>query len=193
MKRTIPLSPTQSMAYAMGRGLLLLDRWASLTARPIDAERAMLVDFSLQYPRVLVPIMPEIVPILRAHDLGKQDLSDLFAQHHFDTMRERFLTVASCLVARNLVDEISEGTTQRDALLLKITPLGTNVAHRFTNSVSIAYRAISDLVCGAWQIRNLETLAADLRKALRDEPLLRAKLREPLAPWMAHAEGERDE
>ena len=69
MSRRIPLSPNQSTVFAMGRTLVLLDSWAKVAGSPVEFDRAMLLDFASQHPRLLIRIVPEIDRVVQAHGL----------------------------------------------------------------------------------------------------------------------------
>ncbi len=167
----------------MARTLVLLDTWCTMFELPIELERAMLIDFSLEHPRFLISLVPEIGPVIRAHDLGKHDLGDLFAQQTFNSLRERFSTIVSNLIARDLATEIMP-TAEDKAFMLRPTPLGQDIAKKLVSSVSIGYRAMCTVLCQAWKSKNLTALATDLRKSLPDESIARARLTEPFSPWV---------
>lgn len=60
MRRRIPLSPTQSVAFAMGRVLIAFNNWSRDADAALDVERAMLIDFAVQHPRSIRALVPEL-------------------------------------------------------------------------------------------------------------------------------------
>jgi hypothetical protein len=114
----------------MGRTLILLETWNRQIESPVDIERAILLDFAMQHPRSLQSLVPELDTVVRAHSLKKYDLSDLFAQRHFGTTRERFLATIEDLIARDLVAE-SPVLADSTSGSLKPTAEGLRVAKSF--------------------------------------------------------------
>src|SRR5678816_3531103 len=100
------LSPAQSASFGMGRTLLVFESWARVVAAPIELERAMLVDFAVQYPRSIGALVPAIPGIIRGYGIDQGDLGDLFATRRFQTLREVFASTLALLIARRLVDEV---------------------------------------------------------------------------------------
>ena len=187
MKRRVPLSPIQSAAFAMGRGLIIFETWYRQTDAALDVDRAILLDFAVQHPRSVRSLVPDVDAVVRAHGLQKNDLSDLFAQRHFGTIRERFLVVVSDLVARDLLVELPVAPNS-DLVGMKPTESGFEIARRFSSPLSLALRAVCSVLCDAWRKRNVRDLANDIRKAIPDESQLAANLAEPFAPWLIEAE-----
>lgn len=187
MKRRIPLSPTQSAAFAMGRALIVLDTWSRGGDAGLDVERAILIDFAVQHPRAVRGLVPELDAVIRAHGLQKHDLSDAFAEKHFGIMRERFLAVVCDLLARDLLVEVS-GAGGADQLTLKPTEAGRLVAGRFSNALSLFLRAMCAVLSDVWRRRNVRDLATEIRRAIPDEAQFAADLREPFARWLVEAD-----
>src|ERR1700733_10303480 len=105
MKQEALLSPSQQAAYTMGRSLLVMDAWSRMTAGPIEFERAMLIDFALQYPRSVGSLVPSLPAITRAHGIDQADVGVLFAIRRLSGLRESFSLTAGLLLGRNLIDE----------------------------------------------------------------------------------------
>lgn len=187
MKRRIPLTPTQSAAFAMGRALIVFDTWSRGANAALDVERAMLIDFAVQHPRAVRALVPDLDLVIRAHGLQKHDLSDAFAEKHFGIMRERFLAVVAELVARDLLAEVP-GTGSPDQLTLEPTERGRHVAERFSSALSLGLRAMCSVLSEAWRRRNVRDLATDIRQAIPDETQFAADLREPFARWLVEAD-----
>lgn len=187
MKRRIPLSPTQSVAFAMGRTLIVFDTWSRAGNSALDVERAMLIDFAVQHPRSVRTLVPELDAVIRAHGLQKHDLSDAFAERHFGVMRERFLAVVADLVARDLLVEAaaSGGANQPS---LEPTKVGHLTARRFSSALSLGLRATCSVLSDAWRRRSVRDLATEIRKAIPDESQFAADLREPFARWLVEAD-----
>jgi hypothetical protein len=187
MKRRIPLSPTQSAAFAMGRALIVFDSWSRGGETALDVERAMLIDFAVQHPRSVRTLVPELDAVIRAHGLQKHDLSDAFAERHFGVMRERFLAVIADLIARDLLVEAA-GSGSADQLTLRATEAGRITAGRFSSALSLGLRAMCSVLSDAWRRRNVRDLATEIRKAIPDESQFAADLREPFARWLVEAD-----
>jgi hypothetical protein len=163
MRRRVLLSPAQSASFAMGRTLLVFESWAQQVASPIELERAMLVDFAVQYPRSIGALVPALPSIVRAYGIDQGDLGDLFAIRRFSTIREFFSSTVALLISRRLVDELPR-TETRTSTMLALSSSGREAAQRFTTPLALAIRSLSDAVCLSWRRRNTE----DLRRALGD-------------------------
>jgi hypothetical protein len=187
MKRRIPLSPTQSAAFSMGRVLLLLDGWNRVTDGPLEFERAMLIDFGALHPRSILTIVPELDIVIKAHGLSHVDLSDAFAGRQFGSTREHFMTIVEDLVARDLVSSPDPLDDSRQ-ILLRLTDRASNVVRAFTSPLSLGFRALFEVLCETWKRQNTRNLAADIRRAIPDEAQFAARLRSPFASWLIEAE-----
>ena len=185
MKRRAPLSPTQSAAFAMGRVLLVFDSWHRKGGAALDAERAMLIDFSAQHPRSIVGLVPSVLQVVRAHGLQKTDLADLFAKRHFGSMREGFFAMVADLVSRDLLAETS---TDKADLFFAPTESGLAAAARFSSPLAIGLRALCSVLCDEWKRKNVSDLASEIRRTLPDESRMAADLGEPFAPWQGEVE-----
>jgi hypothetical protein len=163
----------------MGRSLLVMDAWAKMTAEPIEFERAMLIDFALQYPRSIGTLVPSVPSITRAHGIERADLGDLFAMRRLSTLRESFSVTTGLLIGRRLVDEgprVQEDT----ATMLLITLSGREAARLMSTPLAIALRALAEATCTAWRRRNTTDLRRELRESLPDESLTAADLMNPI-------------
>jgi hypothetical protein len=185
VKLRAPLSPTQSAAFAMGRALLVFDTWYRQAGVPLDAERAMLIDFAAQHPRSIVGLAPSVLQVVRAHGLQKSDLADLFAQRHFGSMREGFLDMVVDLVSRDLL--VEAGADKGDVAFAP-TDAGHAAAVRFSSPLAIGLRALCSVLCDEWRRKNVRDLAGDIRKTLPDESRMAASLGEPFAPWLSEVD-----
>lgn len=179
MKRRTPLSPAQAAAYTSGRTLLVFDSWARHSDTPIELERAMLIDFAVQYPRSISSLIPTVPGIIRAHGIDEGDIGDLFAMRRLSTLREDFIAVLSLLVGQVLVDE-AERRDNASASAFRINVAGREVAGRFSSSLAVAIRALADTACLAWKRRNTEDLRSEIRDALPDWSRDAAELTRPV-------------
>jgi hypothetical protein len=169
----------------MGRTLLVFDTWHRQAGAPLDAERAMLIDFAAQHPRSIVGLVPSVLQVVRAHGLQKTDLADLFAQRHFGSMREGFFAMVADLVSRDLLAEIS---ADKADLFFVPTASGLAAAARFSSPLAIGLRALCSALCDEWRRKNPRDLANDIRKTLPDESRMAASLGEPFAPWLSEVD-----
>jgi hypothetical protein len=166
---------------------MVFEAWHRQAASGLDIERATLIDFAAQHPRSLGALVPSEREVVRAHGLRKYDLSDLFAQRHFGTMRERFFSVVADLVSRGLLAEASSDE-KADVMFFALTELGATVAARFSSPMAIGLRALCSVLCEEWRRRPVRDLANDIRKALPDESRLTESLTQPFAPWLSEVE-----
>jgi hypothetical protein len=173
------LSPSQQAAYTMGRSLLVIDGWARMTDAPIEFERAMLIDFAVQYPRSLGELVPTLPGIVRAHGLEQGDLGDLFATRRLSTLRETFSTTAGLLLGRQLLDEATRDQESSGTLLV-ITEAGRAAAQSLCTPLAFGVRAMAEAICVAWRRRNTNDLRRALRENLPDESLNAADLMTPI-------------
>ena len=179
MKRRTPLSPAQSAAYTTGRTLLVLDSWRRHSDAPVELDRAMLIDFAVQYPRSISSLIPTVPPIVRAHGIEQGDLGDLFAMRRLATLREDFTSVISILVAKLLVDETSQ-EKNASATSFRITDIGREAAATFTSPLALAIRALAEAASMAWKRRNTDDLRAEIRHAIPDSSRDAAELARPV-------------
>lgn len=163
MKQRVLLSPAQSASFAMGRTLLVFESWARIVAAPIELERAMLVDFAVQYPRSIGALVPAIPGIIRGYGIDQGDLGDLFATRRFQTLQEVFASTLALLIARRLVDEVPRAETST-VTQLTVTDAGRTAARAFSTPLALAIRSLAEAVCTSWRRRNTD----DLRRALGD-------------------------
>ncbi len=177
MRRRTPLSPAQSAAYTAGRTLLVLDSWARHSDSPIELDRAMLIDFAVQYPRSISGLIPTVPAVVRAHGIEQGDLGDLFATRRLATLREDFIAVVSLLVGQRLVDEQERAGA---ASAFRINKIGRDAAAGFSSSLSLAIRALAEAACLAWKRRNTDDLRSEIRRALPDSSRDAAELARPI-------------
>lgn len=163
MKRRVLLSPAQSASFSMGRTLLVFGSWARVVSAPIELERAMLVDFAVQFPRSIGALVPAVPGIIRGYGIDQGDLGDLFATRRFQTLREVFASTLALLIARRLVDEVPR-TDSSAATLLVLTGEGRTAAQAFSTPLALAIRSLAEAACMSWRRRNID----DLRRALGD-------------------------
>lgn len=187
MRRRIPLSPTQSAAFSMGRVLLLLDTWSRASETPLDFERAMLIDFGALHPRAIVGIVPQLDLVIRAHGLTHNDLTDAFVARQFGSARERFMTIVVDLAARDLIHapDPHDDTLQ---VPLRLTDKAPSVVNAFASPLSMGYRSLFEVLCETWRRSNTQRLAAEIRLAIPDEAQFARRLRAPFAPWLGETE-----
>jgi hypothetical protein len=162
--KKVPLSPGQAAAFAMGRTLLVFESWVRHTEAAIELERAMLIDFAVQYPRSIASLLPTVPPIIKAHGIDQADLGDLFAVRRLATLREDFSTVLVMLTSRHLVDE----QVRASSAAFTITSEGRHAASAFSSPLALAIRALADALCLAWRRSSVETLRSQIRDALPD-------------------------
>lgn len=186
MKRSTAFSPVQAASFSMGRVAILFETWWASESTPLEFDRALLLDFGTQYPRSVATIVPQLVPILRAHGMEKGDLGDLFAQRRFATARERFAVVVSDLMARNLLTE-EAALAPNDPIALSPTTLGLETSRQLCTSLSIWHRAVCRALCEVWKRSALRDLSKKIRMAIPDHSLTLGALAEPFFPW----EGDR--
>jgi hypothetical protein len=179
MKRRTPLSPAQTAAYTSGRTLLVFDSWARHSDIPIEVERAMLIDFAVQYPRSISSLIPTVPAIVRAHGIDEGDLGDLFAMRRLATLREDFIAVLSLLVGQMLVEEAGR-TNNANISAFQISAEGRKAAGRFSSSLAVAIRALAEAASLAWKRRNTEDLRSEIRNALPDWSRNAAELTRPV-------------
>ena len=185
MSRRAPLSAPQSVAYSMGRVLVLFDVWEDGDQRPLDVERAMLIDFAAQQPRALKPLVPALERVLRAYRLHQADLSDLFAERQFDVLRERFSAVITDLLARDLLKEIHDAEPElATAARFALTERGRAIAGQFSSVMSLSFRALYEVLCETWRRKNVGELARAIRVALPQQARGIAELSVPIPTWL---------
>lgn len=163
----------------MGRTLLVFESWARVVAAPIELERAMLVDFAVQYPRSIGAIVPAVPGIVRGYGLEEGDLGDLFAQRRFQTLREGFTSTLALLLARRLVDEAPR-TDAGSLTLLIVTGEGRAAARSLSTPLALAIRSLAEAVCTSWRRRNTDDLRRALGDALPDTAKEAAELLRPI-------------
>ena len=181
------LSPAQGAAFTMGRALLLFDAWSSVDDGPLELDRAILIDFVLQNPRLFVALITDLDPVLRGYDLQEAGISDMFAHRRLETARERFQVTTSGLVARDLIREEAAPTTS-DSAVFRVTEIGSAVASGFTTQLAHATRALSVVVCSNWRRRNHRELQRLIRASLPDQSSQAARLTRPFAEWLLDTE-----
>lgn len=164
MRKRVPLSPGQAAAFTMGRTLLVFESWARHSEVSVELERAMLIDFAVQYPRSIASLLPTVPPIIRAHGIDQADLGDLFAVRRLATLREDFSTVLVMLTSRHLVDE----GVKSSSAAFTITAEGRHAASAFSSPLALAIRALADALCMAWKRSSVDSLRSQIRDALPD-------------------------
>jgi len=174
------LSPAQSASFAMGRTLLVFESWARIVTAPIELERAMLVDFAVQYPRSIGALVPAVPAIIRGYGIDQGDLGDLFATRRFQTVREVFASTLALLIARRLIDEVP-GTEMSAATLLTVTVEGRAAAQSFSTPLALAIRSLAEAVCASWRRRNTDDLRRALGDTLPNTALEAAELMRPIS------------
>jgi hypothetical protein len=179
VKRCVLLSPSQSASFAMGRILLVFESWARIVAAPIELERAMLIDFAVQYPRSIGALVPALPGIVRAYGIDQGDLGDLFATRRLQTIREAFTSTLSLLIARNLIDEILRNDST--ATQLRVTERGRTAAQSFSTPLALAIRSLSEAVCTSWRNRNTDGIRDALGYALPNTAQEAAELTRPVS------------
>lgn len=180
MKQRVLLSPAQSASFAMGRTLLVFESWARVASAPIELERAMLVDFAVQYPRSIGMLVPAVPSIIRGYGIDQGDLGDLFATRRFQTVREVFASTLALLIARRLVDEVPRTETAAATLLL-VTGEGRAAAQLFSTPLALAIRSLAEAVCMSWRRRNTDELRRALGDALPNTAREAAELMSPVS------------
>lgn len=180
MKRRVPLSPAQSASFSMGRTLLVFESWARLFGAPIELERAMLIDFAVQYPRSIGALVPAVPGIVRGYGIDQGDLGDLFATRRFQTLREVFSSTLVLLIARHLIDEVPR-TEAMASTLLAITQAGRTAAQAFSTPLALAIRSLSEAICTSWHRRNADDLRRTLGDVLPNTSREAAELMHPIA------------
>ena len=181
------LSPTYSAFFGMGRVLLIVDAWASKTNEPLPFERAILVDFAVQYPRSVIGLVSGLAPVLRAHGLERADVADIFANRRLENARERLRTTLTDLVARRLVTEVPPSPTV-ELSAFTTTSEGADVARSFQGSYAAALRDLAGTVSAAWHRRSVRDLVPLIRKSIPDQSLFAVQLSESFGDWMAGPE-----
>lgn len=145
----------------------------------------MLIDFAVQHPRAIVGLVPDLEPVLRAHDIAEGDLSDLFAQRHFGALRERFTSSIGDLVARELLEETAGRSSA--SIELRITTRGRDAAELFLSSMAVTIRSLARVISDGWGTRNVERLVSEIRTSIPDESDRLAGLVRPFGGWVDEA------
>jgi hypothetical protein len=182
------LAPTQSAAFSMARALLLFDAWEDLDQGPLEIDRALLFDFVLQNPRLFLPLITDLDPVLRAYGLEQAGISDLFAHRGFETTRERFQATVSELVARDLLTESTDGARSADSSVFRISPAGRVTARLFTSEMANAIKATALVTCTHWRRRSHAELQRLIRRSLPDQASEAARMTRPFAQWLLDVE-----
>lgn len=181
------LSPAQAASFSMARALLLFDSWRTVDESPLEIDRAVLIDFVTQNPRLFLSLLSDLNPVLKAYDLQEAGIADLFASRRFESARERFQVVVSELVARDLLHEDSSATGS-DSAAFRITEAGGLVAGRFTSSLSQAIRSVAAVAANHWRRRSYRELVGLIRRSLPDQSSEASRLTRPFAEWLLDVE-----
>ncbi len=164
----------------MGRLLLIFDTWGSIHQKPLEIDRALLLDYGVQFPGSILGSVPEIEPVVRAYGLDKRGISDLFAARRFSSAREQLLATATDMIARNMITGERVGAEEP---AYNVTSIGRTAASRFCSPFSQAIRGLSEVLSRKWARSNLRTLSIQLRDAVQDHASAMAGLVDPIAPW----------
>lgn len=177
-----PLAPHQYIIFSMARILLVLDVWEDKIDTPITAEKLMLFDFVIQYPREIIHILPDLKITLAAEDLDEVDLSDVFAKRSLENINERFNETLSCLTARNLV--VQEMPTETNPeFKIKLSGLGKERVKLFQTPMSKSIREISIDLVNAWHKKNPSKLLSEIFSLLPDQSDDVINLSTPFEVW----------
>lgn len=183
MKQSLIISPHQSAHFAMARVLLTLDQWKGRRNKPIEIERAMLIDFAVQYPRAFARLVPEVEYILRTHGFDEGDLGDYFAARKFTLIREDFFNVTSDLVSRELA-EITQGESTTDSVLIALTDNGSALCKLFSSRLSQIIRLLSEAYADSWGSKDMKKLFSEMKFVLPNYSYLMEQLAQPFGSWI---------
>ena len=167
----------------MGRALLLFREWERADDAPLELERALLIDFVIQNPRLFLSLLTDLDPILRAYGLEEPGIGDVFAHRRLDTTRERFQLTVSELVARDLLVE-DHTSSSGESAAFRLTASGKSTADMFTTEMARGISAIALVTSGQWRRRNHLELHRLIRQALPDQSSEAARLTLPFATWL---------
>ena len=163
---TPPTPPTQTISYALGRGLLVWETWESVAGRPLGIQKAAIFDFASNYPRAFSDVVDGMRATLRAHGVFEPDVSDLFAARHFHTLRTQATVVVNSLVARGLLEPGEPNDAEPEYVL---TAEGRAVSRSLAGRHARATRAILETLSTAWKSSSAETLRGLVASSLPNQ------------------------
>ncbi len=187
MRSPIIVSPLQSAHFAMGRVLLTFAQWNELYKIPLELERAMVIDFAVQYPRSFTGLLPLLSNIVQSHGLQDADVGDYFAARKFFFVREQFVDTVSDLIARNLLEPILKDANSEFSSF-QITPLGETAASQFSSPLAGVIQLLSHTFAKNWGDITVKRLLLLIKQTLPDQSEMVQQLTSPFGSWLDEPE-----